>query len=309
MEEQDRPAVSAVRLERMFDGLRSEVTTLRMPSSEELLCRAVRRRRRRRAGIVAVTGALTSAGVWGLATFCGPGEVGGQVAGLAGLPVERTIAPTLLLPGPVELAGGADAVMPVADGGRELLLGQAGLPVAEGRYGPWGPLLAGASTSGQSATQGCVPRIVELLEADRRWELVRPDEGRGLAVQYLLEFDGAAAAAGAEQRLLEAAECTVPGAGWVAGERTHRAVALRTFEAGSDGPERVEELAVRLAGRQLALMLVQYTTDSTPTGLAGAVLDPEFREASEAFAALPSPVPPVPPVVPSASGSRSGTGN
>ncbi|MGW2396651.1 hypothetical protein ACWCYY_08885 [Kitasatospora sp. NPDC001664] len=301
MEEQDRPAVSTVRLERMFDGLRSEVTALRMPPSEELLGRAVRRRRRRRVGIVAVTGAVTSAGVWGLATFCGTGSMGGQVAGLAGLPVERTISPTLLLPGPVELAGGADAVMPVSDAGAELLLKPAGLPVAEGRYGPWGPLLTGASTFGLPAVQGCVPRLVELVGAGRRWQLVRTDGERGLAVQFLLEFDAAAEAAGAEQRLLEAADCTEPGGGWVEGERTFRSVALRTFEAGGTGAEQVEEVTTRLTGRQLAVLLVQYTTDATPTGVSGAVLDPEFRAAAEEFAALPSPSP-----VPSVSAGRSG---
>ncbi|MFJ8041639.1 hypothetical protein ACIRBX_14180 [Kitasatospora sp. NPDC096147] len=296
VEEQDRPAVAAERLERMFDGLRYEVGALRMPPSDEVVLRAVRRRRRRRAELAALTGALTSVGVWGLTSFCGPVDVTGPAAGLVGLPAERTIAPTLLLPGPVEQRISVDSVMPLSESGAGLLLGVDRLPRREDRYGPWGPFLSGSSAFAMPAVQGCVPRIAEGLGASRQWRLVSRDQDAGLAVQYLLEFDAVGEAADAEQRLLAAAGCTEPGDGWVSGERTHLAVALRTYGVstgdGSGTTDRSEEVAVRVSGRQVAVLLVQYTADPTPTGVAGAVLDPEFRVASEEFAGLSGSVPP-----------------
>ncbi|MBB4949225.1 hypothetical protein F4556_004760 [Kitasatospora gansuensis] len=274
MDDQDRPAITTARLDGLFDGLRGELSGLRVPEPEELLGRALRRRRWRRIELTLVAGVLASAGVWGLAKMSDGG--GGIAAELVGPPSLRTITPTLVLPGPGSPFGSVETMMPVDATGGQLLLGREQLPVSPGRYGPWGSQLVAASAFALPTLQGCVPELVDSLGALRRWELVHGDVARAdvTAVQYLLEFEAEPQAAQAATRLLGTAECT--GLGWPAGERAERAAAV-----GSTGrPGRVEEFTTRLSGRQLAVLTVQYRADKSAESV---VLDPEFRVAAEQF--------------------------
>ncbi|WP_457033861.1 hypothetical protein [Kitasatospora sp. P5_F3] len=277
MDDQDRPAITTARLDGLFDGLRGELSGLRMPEPDQLVGRAVRRRRRRRVELTFVAGVLASAGVCGLARVSGGG--GGIATELVGPPSLRTISPTLVLPGPGESVGRVETVMPVGATGGGLLFGREQLPVSQGRYGPWGSQLLAASAFAMPTVQGCVPELVDSLGALHRWELVHGDVGRPdvTAVQYLLEFPAESQAAQAAARLLGPVECA--GLGWPAGERTDRAVAVGSTRL----PGRVEEFTTRVSGRQLGVLMVQYQVDRFAEA---AVLDPEFRAAAEQFGAV-----------------------
>ncbi|WP_407990260.1 hypothetical protein [Kitasatospora sp. CMC57] len=279
MDDQDRPAISAARLDGLFDGLRGELSGLRVPEPEHVVGRAVRRRRWRRIEVTLVVGALASTGVCGLAAMRGGG---GIAAGLVGPPALRTITPTLVLPGPGEPVGPVETVMPVDAAGGQLLFGRDQLPVSPGRYGPWGAQLLAATAFALPTVQGCVPELVDSLGALHRWELVHGDLARSdvTSVQYLLEFEAESQAAQAAARLLGPGECAA--LGWPAGERTDRAAVVASTRLAG----RVEEFTTRLSGRQLAVLTVQYRSASQAEP---AALEPEFRTAAERFGEVGTP--------------------
>ncbi|MER5864684.1 hypothetical protein [Kitasatospora sp. NPDC002040] len=275
MDDPDRPAITTARLDGLFEGLRGELNGLRVPDPEVLVCRAVRRRRWRRFELVFMAGVVASAGAWSVCAVT-DGGAGAESTAMVGPASVRTLSPTLLLPGPEQVGGPVDQVMPVGATGDRLLLDRDQLPVSPGRYGPWGTQAVAASVFALPIVQGCAPGVVNSLGASRRWELLHEDPARAnvTAVQYLLEFDAEEQAAEASTRLLGAAECSTWQ--WVPGGRADRALALGSLR----WPGRVEEFTTRVSGRQLAVLMVQYWSDGPAEA---AVLDQEFLSASEQF--------------------------
>ncbi|MGW4806002.1 hypothetical protein [Kitasatospora sp. NPDC004272] len=161
-EAEDRPAIGAVRLEAMFDGLRRDVALkVPAPESAEVVRRGARRRQRRRAGAVAGAGVLGVTALWTVTSVLPPRSA----HGVAGVPVERsalplpkasitlTFAPSPSLP-PLPTASGwvLSALESAEPEVRALVLEAARLPKVTGWYGPWSPVPSGGASASASAS-------------------------------------------------------------------------------------------------------------------------------------------------------------
>ncbi|GAA2085848.1 hypothetical protein GCM10009759_06060 [Kitasatospora saccharophila] len=166
-EAEDRPAIGAVRLEAMFDGLRRDVALkVPAPESAEVVRRGARRRQRRRAGAVAGAGVLGVTALWTVTSVL-PLR---SAHGVAGVPVERsalplpkasitlTFAPSPSLP-PLPTASGwvlsaLDSAEPEV---RALALEAERLPKVTGWYGPWSPVPSGSPSASASVLVSVTP--------------------------------------------------------------------------------------------------------------------------------------------------------
>ncbi|MGW1081826.1 hypothetical protein [Kitasatospora sp. NPDC002522] len=303
MDEEDRPAIPAGRLEDLFDGLRREVVLgVPVPPSAEVVRRGVRRRRRR-VGAAAGAGVLGAAVLWsGLSVL--PAR-GGH--GVAGHPVPDSVAPLPLptdgpsfpsvapmpvvldrVPGPL-----ASAEAPV----RSLVLDVSRLPSVLGAYGPWA-VAADASPSAEAGSpspgsgevvtetaepfaEGCVARLVRSVGAEQVWGEAYTDGGREevTAHQFVLRFGSSQEAALVGGRLLAGGDCVAPSAGWVVEQQVGGVVAL-----GVEVPvAAAEEVAVHVDGPLVAVLTVHRGGRGVWPGEG---LSEPFRDAATEFLAL-----------------------
>lgn len=287
MDDPDRPAISAARLEQLLGGVRGELASgLRMPPAEDVFRRASRRRWRRRGGVTTAAALLVCTVLWGV-TLLPPAE--GAGAPLSAPAQGRTISPTLELPGPGLLRSPAGAERlgagSIDEARAQLLLPTGMLPSVPGLYGPW-LLEAEASvepepTASPPLAEGCVAALVGTSGAVRRREFDYADTDGHLALarQYLLEFDSERAATEAGALFGTATTCTSGSSGWTLEDWTSASVALR-----KGGPRPLaEEFTTRVVGRRVVVLMVQREDGG---GGSGTGLHGEFRAAAEDLARL-----------------------